>query len=597
MTDKKISELPAAAAIAGTEEIPVVQSAATVKSTPAAIKTYMAATFATGPASSTDNAIARFDSTTGKLLQNSSATIADTGALSLTIEDAGTTTVLFPAKITRTSSGTPANGIGVGMQFEVETSAGNNEIGATLTAEVTDVTAASEDFALVAKTMVAGSTTLVEGGRFVGAQLMVPAGTNTAPGIAIGLANTGLYVSGATDLVYSLNNSPVFSYRNGSSALVVRGDVGQIGFVSTSNAATGTVDTTMARNAAGVIEINNGTPGTFRDLKLRALTATPDANTTAITVASHTHTTSNPAISVAQTWNDAAVTFTGLKANFTDTASAAGSLMLDLQVGGSSKFNINKAGQVNFAAGSITAPSLFLGTDTSIGWYQGGSSWLFTVAGSSKLYIGGFVSQSSGGTYCFSSTTAATGTTDAGIGRNAAGVVEVNNGLLGTYRDLIVRAQNIGAAEAAATSCTKKVISIASIADATATTVFTVTIPNAAHSASVEVALTGSLGAGGAIGANEATGTIKYLVSVARTAGVNAVATISTAFGSATSAVAGAATITVAGDLGAITGAVGASNTFTIRVTITKGSGASANHTCKATAEIINANATGISIA
>ena len=34
-----------------------------------------------GPASSTDNAIARFDSTTGKLLQNSTVTISDAGAI------------------------------------------------------------------------------------------------------------------------------------------------------------------------------------------------------------------------------------------------------------------------------------------------------------------------------------------------------------------------------------------------------------------------------------------------------------------------------------------------------------------------------------
>lgn len=36
-----------------------------------------------GPASATDNAIARFDSTTGKLLQNSGATLSDTGVLNL----------------------------------------------------------------------------------------------------------------------------------------------------------------------------------------------------------------------------------------------------------------------------------------------------------------------------------------------------------------------------------------------------------------------------------------------------------------------------------------------------------------------------------
>lgn len=36
----------------------------------------------TGPASSTDNAIARFDSTTGKIIQNSSATVSDVGGVS-----------------------------------------------------------------------------------------------------------------------------------------------------------------------------------------------------------------------------------------------------------------------------------------------------------------------------------------------------------------------------------------------------------------------------------------------------------------------------------------------------------------------------------
>ena len=34
----------------------------------------------TGPASSTDNAIARFDSTTGKIIQNSTVTVADDGS-------------------------------------------------------------------------------------------------------------------------------------------------------------------------------------------------------------------------------------------------------------------------------------------------------------------------------------------------------------------------------------------------------------------------------------------------------------------------------------------------------------------------------------
>ncbi len=84
-----------------------------------------------------------------------------------------------------------------------------------------------------------------------------------------------------------------------------------------------------------------------------ALSITPDANAKAITVASHTHTTSNPAIDVAQTWNAGAVTFTGWKFNVTDTASAAASLLVDLQVAGSSKFSVKKNGDITIPASGI----------------------------------------------------------------------------------------------------------------------------------------------------------------------------------------------------------------------------------------------------
>jgi len=55
------------------------------------------------------------------------------------------------------SSGTPAIGIGVGMEFAAETSAGNTEVGVVLEAVTTDVIAASEDFDLVFKTMQNGA--------------------------------------------------------------------------------------------------------------------------------------------------------------------------------------------------------------------------------------------------------------------------------------------------------------------------------------------------------------------------------------------------------------------------------------------------------
>jgi hypothetical protein len=56
------------------------------------------------------------------------------------------------------------------------------------------------------------------------------------------------------------------------------------------------------------------------------------------------------------TWNDVSTTFTAIKYNVTDTASAAGSLLADLQIGGSSRFSVSKAGNVS-AAGFVRSAS------------------------------------------------------------------------------------------------------------------------------------------------------------------------------------------------------------------------------------------------
>ena len=54
------------------------------------------------------------------------------------------------------------------------------------------------------------------------------------------------------------------------------------------------------------------------------------------------------AVSVTPTWNAVGTTFTGLKVNATDTASAADSLLADLQVAGSSVFKVDKRGDITF---------------------------------------------------------------------------------------------------------------------------------------------------------------------------------------------------------------------------------------------------------
>ena len=64
------------------------------------------------------------------------------------------------------------------------------------------------------------------------------------------------------------------------------------------------------------------------------------------------------------TWNDGATTFTAIKMNATDTASAAGSLLMDLQVGGVSAFSVQKTViGLNFA---VNAGQLAISTGQTI---------------------------------------------------------------------------------------------------------------------------------------------------------------------------------------------------------------------------------------
>tara|TARA_R110002020_G_scaffold475336_1_gene709643 strand:- start:4 stop:1509 length:1506 start_codon:yes stop_codon:yes gene_type:complete len=79
------------------------------------------------------------------------------GGVTAKKEDSGTNTVIDPLVIQRTSSATPAAGIGAGLAYVVETAAGNNETGATIDAVTTDVSSTSEDFDLTFNLMAAGA--------------------------------------------------------------------------------------------------------------------------------------------------------------------------------------------------------------------------------------------------------------------------------------------------------------------------------------------------------------------------------------------------------------------------------------------------------
>ena len=93
----------------------------------------------------------------------------------------------------------------------------------------------------------------------------------------------------------------------------------------------------------------------------RAITPS-GANVTPITVSGYSLTGANAQsmFDLSGTWNTTG-TPTALKLNVTDTASNAASLLMDLQVGGSTRFNVRKDGTVNLSTNApyINVPSGF----------------------------------------------------------------------------------------------------------------------------------------------------------------------------------------------------------------------------------------------
>jgi hypothetical protein len=129
----------------------------------------------------------------------------------------------------------------------------------------------------------------------------------------------------------------------------------------------------------------------------------------ALTLTGSTVTTSEPILNLSQTWNSGGVAFTGFDLNVTDTASAAGSLLANLRVGGVSQFSVNKAGLLTLTNGiicaQITATSSaasgasFSNTSSSSGARSGLTGTAGTnstagagVAGTSAVGMGGMFS-------------------------------------------------------------------------------------------------------------------------------------------------------------------------------------------------------------
>jgi len=184
-----------------------------------------------GPASATDNAVARFDSTTGKLLQNSVVTVGDTGAVSGVTTLAASTSVTTPIVQATNSGGLALKNSGGTTQMSVGAGGGDNmsinvstningtnaqiDISPTGTGHVhikpsgtNSVEIAPTSAGTMNNMVIGGTTPLAITGTTITATSFVGSGASLTNVVNSLAASTGISVSGATGAVTVTNTAP-----------------------------------------------------------------------------------------------------------------------------------------------------------------------------------------------------------------------------------------------------------------------------------------------------------------------------------------------------------------------------------------------------
>jgi hypothetical protein len=218
------------------------------------------------------------------------------------------------------------------------------------------------------------NTTAIVGGNVVvktSANLTTPnigAATGTSLTVTGGVtantltANVSLDVTGNAN-VYNLGSSGIITATGNVSGgnITTTGEV-----VATGNGTFGNIST----SAGGNVTLVGGNISGANVISGNTLTASANVNAdnlvgNTVQLASGTLTASKPAVNVTQTWNNASSNFTGILENITNTDSGAGSLLMDLQVGGVSQFSVSKIGNVtvgNLSTSTLSANSFSVTT-------------------------------------------------------------------------------------------------------------------------------------------------------------------------------------------------------------------------------------------
>jgi hypothetical protein len=134
----------------------------------------------------------------------------------------------------------------------------------------------------------------------------------------------------------------------------------------------------------GTLPVANGGTGVTTSTGTGSVVLSNAPTLTTATFAAGTISTSTPN-TITQTWNNAAVVFSGLDISITDAASQATSTLINAKVGGTSNFYVWRSGAVFSAAGtfygtntnnSIAVSNSFTYTSSGTTLFAVGSSWL-----------------------------------------------------------------------------------------------------------------------------------------------------------------------------------------------------------------------------
>lgn len=122
------------------------------------------------------------------LIQGSTArigvgTITPDNQFHIETVDATTNTIVYPFRISHTTTATAAIGGGVGMEFETENASGTMRVTGTIENPMTDATNATEDADIVFSAIKAGALTEALRVTSVG-KLVIPTGSNTSAGVS-----------------------------------------------------------------------------------------------------------------------------------------------------------------------------------------------------------------------------------------------------------------------------------------------------------------------------------------------------------------------------------------------------------------------------